>query len=175
MTRPRVEFIDTSVFCHLIEVPGKTTEQESADFRSEFETRYANGVRFVLPITTIVETGNFIVQCADPHPVAVRFHKALELAASEKPPWILHDLRWNGKFIRELLTGNGTGTTLVNHFATKTLGAGDLTILVERDRYAKARSFAAVDIWTTDDKFNAYRPHLPTQQATTVRNRPRRK
>ncbi|WP_083743441.1 hypothetical protein [Mycobacterium rhizamassiliense] len=175
MMRPRVEFIDTSVFCHLIEVPGRTTAQESAHFGDEFKVRYANGVRFVLPITTIVETGNFIVQCSDPHPVAVRFHKALELAASDEPPWILHDLAWNGEFIRELLVGNGTGTTLVNHFATKALGAGDLTILVERDRYARTRSFAAVDIWTTDGKFNAYRPHLPAKHAEAIRNRLRKK
>ncbi|MBP2456285.1 hypothetical protein JOF57_006261 [Mycolicibacterium lutetiense] len=33
---------------------------------------------------------------------------------------------------------------------------GDLTILVERDRYQKKRAFASVGIWTTDTKFTSY-------------------
>jgi hypothetical protein len=55
----------------------------------------------------------------------------LEVAASEDPPWILNDFTRDGAFIRDLLGGDSTSTTL---------GAGDLTILVERDRYAVTKS-----------------------------------
>lgn len=64
MTRPRVEFIDTSVFCHIIAVPGRSSEEDTKAFGEEFVRRHAQeGVRFVLPITTIIETGNFIQPC----------------------------------------------------------------------------------------------------------------
>ncbi|MGY1994312.1 hypothetical protein [Mycolicibacterium fortuitum] len=158
MTRPRVEFIDTSVFCHIIAVPGRSTADDTKSFGEEFVRRHAQeGVRFVLPITTIIETGNFIQQCTTGRrEAAERFRKALELAAEDDAPWVVHDLDWNGEFIREVVAGNGTGTSLVEHFTAQTLGAGDLTILVERDRYQKKRAFASVGIWTTDTKFTSY-------------------
>jgi hypothetical protein len=157
MAGPRVLFIDTSVFCHIIAVPSRSTPEDSATFQEEFARQHEAGVRFVLPITTIVETGNFVQQCPnDRYAAAQRFHKALELAARDDPPWVVHDLDWNAAFLQELLAGNSTGTALLDHFTAQTLGAGDLTILVERDRYAKKRSFASVGIWTTDAKLNAY-------------------
>ncbi|WP_441964559.1 hypothetical protein [Mycolicibacterium houstonense] len=160
MNRPRVDFIDTSVFCHIIAVPGRTTPEETAEFTAEFARRRDDeGMRFVLPITTIIETGNFIQQCATGRrEAAERFRTALELAAQDDAPWVVHDLDWNGEFIREVVAGNGTGASLVEHFTAQTLGAGDLTILVERDRYLKKRSFASVGIWTTDAKFQSYLP-----------------
>lgn len=110
MMGPRVLFIDTSVFCHIIAVPSKTTPEESAAFQEEFARRHDAGVRFVLPITTIVETGNFVQQCAnDRYAATQRFHKALELAARADPPWVVHDLDWNAAFLQELLAGNSTG------------------------------------------------------------------
>jgi len=157
MAGPRVLFIDTSVFCHIIAVPSRSTPEESAAFQEEFARQHDEGVRFVLPITTIVETGNFVQQCPnDRYAATQRFHKALELAARADPPWLVHDLDWNAAFLQELLAGNSTGTSLLDHFTAQTLGAGDLTILVERDRYAKKRSFASVGIWTTDAKLGAY-------------------
>lgn len=119
--------------------------------------RFDAGVRFVLPITTIVETGNFIAQCGgDRRSAAQRFDRALAAAASESPPWLIHDVAWNSEFVNDLLAGNATGTSLIEHFTAKTLGAGDLTILVERDRYAATRSFDTVEIWTTDAGLSAY-------------------
>lgn len=122
-----------------------------------FRERFDAGVRFVLPITTIVETGNFIAQCGgDRRSAAQRFDRALAAAASESPPWLIHDVAWNSEFVNDLLAGNATGTSLIEHFTAKTLGAGDLTILVERDRYAATRSFDTVEIWTTDAGLSAY-------------------
>lgn len=153
----RVQFIDTSVLCHLLEVPGRTSDVVAADTQRLFRERFDAGVRFVLPITTIVETGNFIAQCGgDRRSAAQRFDRALAAAASESPPWLIHDVAWNSEFVNDLLAGNATGTSLIEHFTAKTLGAGDLTILVERDRYAATRSFDTVEIWTTDAGLSAY-------------------
>lgn len=152
-----VQFIDTSVLCHLLEVPGRSSKGEAAEIQRVFRERFDAGVRFVLPITTVVETGNFIAQCGeDRRSAAQRFHLALAAAASDSPPWLIHDVAWNADFVNDLLAGNGTGVTLIEHFTAKSLGAGDLTILVERDRYAARRSFDTVEIWTTDGALSAY-------------------
>lgn len=152
-----VYFIDTSVLCHLLEVPGRSDPTQAAELQELLRERFAAGARFVLPITAIVETGNFIAQCTgDRHAAAKRFHNALKAAASDSPPWLIHDIAWNSAFVETLLAGDGTGATLIDHFTAKTLGAGDLTILVERDRYAASRSFHTVEIWTIDAKLAAY-------------------
>jgi hypothetical protein len=151
-----VQFIDTSVLCNLLAVPGRISLPVK-EIQQEFVARFDAGTRFVLPITTIVETGNFIAQCTgDRRGAAQRFCDALRAAASRTPPWLIAETAWDSQFITELLAGNGTSTSMVDHFTHKTLGSGDLTILVERDRYAAGRALDSVEVWTLDSKLDAY-------------------
>ena len=53
-----VTFVDTSVLCELIEVPGM--HSRAAETREELRRREAAGERFVIPATAIIETGNHI-------------------------------------------------------------------------------------------------------------------
>jgi hypothetical protein len=152
----QVLFIDTSVLCNLLRVPGRSADYE--DVQRAFTARWEAGVKFVLPITAIIETCNFIAQCGgDRYAAAERFRLALEAAASSDPPWVVHSFEWDEAFIAELLSGDSTDVTLVEHFANRSLGAGDLAILVERDRFARSRSFDDVEIWTLDGALGAYR------------------
>lgn len=151
-----VQFIDTSVLLNLLDVPGRVTIPVK-EIQKEFRRRFDAGIRFVLPITTIVETGNFIAQCSgDRRAAAQRFCDALQAAASKTPPWLIAETAWDSQFITELIAGNGTSTSMVDHFTFRTLGAGDLTILVERDRYAAGRALDSVEVWTIDSKLDAY-------------------
>jgi hypothetical protein len=156
MEGPRVLFVDTSVLCNLLRVPGRC--ERAAEMQSIFRDLLSEGVGFVLPITSVIETGNFIQQCTDDrHAAATRFREALQAAATSSPPWIVHNLDWDEKFLAALVAGDSTGSTLVEHFTNKLLGAGDLSILVERDMYAAKRAVASVEIWTIDEKLDAYR------------------
>ena len=55
----RAIFIDTSVLSNLLRIPGKNQDMEKAqqDFVALQED---NSVQFVLPVTTVIETGNHI-------------------------------------------------------------------------------------------------------------------
>ena len=152
-----VFFIDTSVLCNLLKVPGRSDDYQAV--QDEFERRRKRGAKFILPITTLIETGNFIAQSGgDRHAAAGRFEAAVQAAASADPPWIIRDVQWSTHFLEHLLAGNSTGSTLVEHFAAKGLAAGDLAILIERDEFINSTSFSDVRIWTLDEKLDVYNP-----------------
>ncbi|MBO0612093.1 MAG: hypothetical protein RL122_1764 [Pseudomonadota bacterium] len=52
--------IDTSVFTNLLKVPGRN--QNEAEVLRAYQEYAELGCKFILPIATIVETGNHIAQ-----------------------------------------------------------------------------------------------------------------
>lgn len=149
-----VQFIDTSVLVEFLNVPGFNSRH--AEVAEEMERRTAADVTFVLPVTTIIETGNHISQCSgDRRAAAERFIRALNLARSAAPPWIVRDVAWDGDFLARFVQGNATGSDLLTHLSDKTLGSGDVAILVEREQFSRTIS-AKVEIWTLDKKLNSY-------------------
>ena len=99
-----VTFVDTSVLCELLQVPGKS--QQHRAIREEFELRMEGGERFVIPITAVIETGNHIAQATgDRRSAAERFCKLLASAASEEAPFVIQQERWDERFLDELCAG----------------------------------------------------------------------
>lgn len=56
-----VWFIDTPVFLELLDIPGRASQHE--EIGRAFVARADRGDEFILPVTTIVETGNHVAQC----------------------------------------------------------------------------------------------------------------
>ena len=109
------------------------------------------GAKFVLPITALIETGNFIQQCeGDRRSAATRFKKAIAAAKDADPPWAIRNVSWDTEFLNQLLAGDSTGVDMVEHFTQKSLGAGDIALLVERDQFLKETAFEDVQVWTLD-------------------------
>lgn len=155
MTGLEVLFIDTSILCNLLAVPGRSDRAE--EVQEQFKKYIEEGKRFVLPITAIIETGNLIQQCRDGRRAAAeRFAAALKRAVKENPPWVIHRMKWDQQFISALIDGDSTGMGLVDHFDKRLLGAGDLSILVERDLYAAKIALRSVRIWTIDKSLDVY-------------------
>ncbi|GAA1900443.1 hypothetical protein [Lapillicoccus jejuensis] len=150
-----VWLIDTSVFLEILDVPGKASRhQQIAD---EFIARYKDGHRFVLPLTTIIETGNHVAQCGgDRRGAARRFTTALRQAQETQPPWIIRDVQWDKARLDYLLTGDSTGSSLMDLLGDGRMGTGDVAILVERDEFRSASNFTDVRIWTLEATLNAY-------------------
>lgn len=151
----RIAFIDTSVLCNLVPVPG--WDQDRDRVHAEYKTRKDENQQFILPITAVIETGNFIAQVPDGRVrrrTADAFDKLLRLIQSRKSPWVLHDVAWNADFIGLLLDGAATGISYVDHAQAK-VGAGDLTILTEREQY-RSRSGLDADVWTLDSALAAH-------------------
>jgi len=151
----QVYFIDTSVFCNILPVPGR--DQDRVDIVEELKKRqdYAT---LILPITTIIETGNFIAQLAtggERRAAAARFVNVLRLICEGKAPWSLHQFAWDLEIVQDLIDGAGTGSGLHEHAEAK-VGAGDLTILAEMRSYAHRASPAKVEVWSLDAGLAAY-------------------
>jgi hypothetical protein len=150
-----VTFLDTSILCELLEVPGKCQQHETV--RGEFQRRADEGERFVIPITAVIETGNHIAQASrDRRRAAERFCKFLAAARGGEAPFVVHQPSWDDDFLRELCDGDGTAQSFVDLAGNGQMGAGDVAILVERDRYRAASAFREVGIWTLETALGAY-------------------
>lgn len=150
-----VVLIDTSVLLNLLRVPGHCDQHTAV--RKEFDRLRNEGARFILPITSLIETGNLISQCdGDRHGAAERFAKSIRAAKSADPPWTIRDVSWNGEFVEALLSGDSTGSDLVQHLTAKSLGTGDIAILVERDQFRADAAFTDIRVWTLDAELRAH-------------------
>ncbi|PWJ47270.1 hypothetical protein SAMN06264364_1391 [Quadrisphaera granulorum] len=131
--------MDTSVLCNLVPVPGRCQQEASA--REEFQRHYTAGDELVLPVTAVVETGNFIAQLDDGgsrRRAAAALEEWLGAAVSQTPPFSLHDFSWDASTVQRFLEGAGTGERWVG-LATRGIGAGDLLILTEPLPLARLR------------------------------------
>ena len=150
-----VSFIDTSVLCNLVPVPGR--DQNADKVRHEMKERLDRREQFILPITSVIETGNFIAQLSDGRErrnTAEKLDKILKMICEGKAPWVLHDVAWDRSFLQQMLDGADTETSYVQHAANQ-VGAGDLCIINERWHYQQ-RSQIRARIWTFDQGLSAY-------------------
>lgn len=151
----RVTFIDTSVLCEILDVPGKN--QRHAEILAEFVSRDEASEKFVIPITAVIETGNHIEQAeGDRRGAAERFVALIRAASESDAPFVVNTAQWDGEFLRELCDGTATRPAFVDLAGNQQLGAGDVAILVELNRFRTSGSFEAVDIWTLDEKLASY-------------------
>lgn len=148
-------FIDTSVLCNLVPVPGY--DQHRAQIVKEMGHRLDNGVEFILPITTVIETGNHIAQLDSGRArrqAATKLDAFLRLICAGQSPWYLHDVAWGKDFLQTMVDGADTSTSYIEH-AQAGLGAGDLCILNERQAFSQ-RSRIPASIWTLDEGLSAW-------------------
>ena len=151
-----VWFVDTSVFCNLLPVPG--FDQHRVEVQVDYRERLARRETLILPVTAVVETGNFIAQLSDGRvrrQTAELFTTVLRLVVQGQAPWRLHEFPWGVDFLSRFLDGADTRSTLVEHAVNK-IGAGDLCILTERQTYTLPTGLADVRIWARDNALSGY-------------------
>ncbi|MFN7835797.1 MAG: hypothetical protein ACK5NY_08450 [Burkholderiaceae bacterium] len=158
----RVLILDTSVLCCWLKVPGKdeagpvNDRWDHARIDALLEQERLKKSTFVLPIATLIETGNHIAQ-APSH----RFERASDLAsylreaAEAKSPWAAftdQSQLWGTANLRALADS-------WPQLANGCLSIGDATIKDVAEFYAKAGYF--VEILTGDAGLKAYQPAKP--------------
>lgn len=148
-----VTFVDTSVLCELLRVPGKCQRHEV--IRDELEARIAAGENLVIPITAVIEAGNHIAHSGS-RDAAERFVDLLGRAGEEGSPFIIHRVAWDDEFLADLFAGDATGESFADLAGSGRMGAGDVAILVERDRFRRISAYANVPIWTLEAILGAY-------------------
>lgn len=147
-------FIDTSVLCELVRVPGM--EQQHDRIAADFRTRVDAGDRFIIPITAVIETGNHICNAnGNRRAAAERLSKFLDSVRSDANPWLLNTITWNAEFLERLLAGDSTGQSFVDLAGNAMMGGGDVSILVEAEDFAR-RTSRRVEVWTLEAVMSSF-------------------
>jgi hypothetical protein len=149
--------IDTSIFLNFLNVPNCSQEREKVleDFRTYVELQCI----FLLPMATIVETGNHIAQNGDGNlrrKTALRFVEAVKAAFRGEAPWqpcqfpqTNEILLWIDRFPD--LAGK-------NKAPDKQEGTsfGDLSIIQEFHQACNRFPMTEVFIWSLDGDLQSY-------------------
>jgi hypothetical protein len=155
----QVLIIDTSVLCCLLQIPGKDTCGGDGDEWNharivEFLHARNNSTR-VLPLATIIETGNHVAQSGDRHRTANELGEIIASAANATSPWAAFADQAQLWEPSRLLA-------LAESWPPLALGGtsiGDATIKDVAEYYAKAGFH--VEIITGDAGLKSYEPEKP--------------
>lgn len=145
-----IALIDTSVFCELLGIPGKA--QDHQHFTVEFQNKVAAEEIFLLPLATVIETGNFIGQLPDGGQrrfFAKHFTKIVLDAINGESPFTA-----TGFFERPEL--KAWLSEFPEWVKPADRGLGDLTIMEEWRRQCALHEARRVYIWSKDGHLSGY-------------------
>ncbi|TDU04248.1 hypothetical protein EDD99_2704 [Streptomyces sp. 846.5] len=151
-----VWFVDTSVLVNVLDLDGFNQDRDSV--AQELKKKVGSGDTLILPVTTVIETGNHIAHLHNGthrREVAAKFAALLLQIRDGVAPWRLHSVHWDGAFLDHLVSGASTGATLIEQ-AVVGMGCGDLCILAEREAYRSNSGIADVRVWSLDQHLQAY-------------------
>lgn len=149
--KPNIWLVDTSVLLCVFEVPGY--EQGRDEVLSEFRIRIQNRDSFMLPVATIFETGNLIVNNNQINgnqrrEYAQKFVEEVTKAHQGNAPWKILSLPNMEDLIAWL-----------NDFpdkASQQTSLGDHTIIKTWEQQAAAFPAYSVHIWSLDSDLQGY-------------------
>ena len=149
---PRVRhmhLIDTSIMCIILKVPGRNGDHDTVV--EEMKELIEDDAVLLLPMATIIETGNHIAHFGDGNlrrKVAEKFVKAVLDAVDGKAPWTPTPMfeidalkKWLSQFPDSAMRGEGLG---------------DLSIIQDYHRQCKLHPDREVRIWSLDSHLSAY-------------------
>ena len=161
-TTKSVVVIDTSILCVWLKVPNMETcgpDEDQWNFDrvdSKIGGHVENGDSLILPLTTIIETGNHIAHAnGDRHEIAGRLGVVMTKAADAESPWAAFSEqsdRWKSENLKKLAQEWPP-------LAAQKLSIGDATIKDVADYYS--RMGCLVTILTGDQQLAAYQPAPP--------------
>ncbi len=149
--------IDTSVFLNLLNVPNRNQERESVfqDYQMYIEL----GCIFLLPMATIIETGNHIAQNGDGtirRKTALRFVAEVKAALSGEAPWQTTPfpkpeeiLLWIDEFPESVGKNKSPAKQEGCSF-------GDFSIIQEFNKSCARFPMSEVFIWSLDKDLQSY-------------------
>lgn len=170
----KVLIMDTSILCVWLKVPNMEScgpDNDRWDYvrvNAKVTEELAAKTIFVLPLASIIETGNHISQCqGDPYNVALSFADLIKKTANNVTPWaafIVQAELWTADKLREL-------AEIWPQMAASRISLGDATIKDVADYY-NVQGFT-VEIFTGDQGLKAYEPRVAPVAVTQPRRRSR--
>lgn len=171
----KVLIIDTSILCVYLGVPGKETCGSDNDkwdqkrVKTRFKEEEKHSAKFILPLATIIETGNHIAQAnSRRYEIAQAFADILVKVADGVIPWGIFETQvgelWNSAQLKQLATEWPT-------LASRKFSIGDATIKTVAEYYAKTSSTFQIEIFTGDGGLKAYEPATPAPRRRSSRTK----
>lgn len=147
-----IRFIDTSIVMNLLEIPDRCEDKEQV--KREFQKAVSDGDRLVLPMSTIIESGNHIAHIKNGdarRSKALLFQEFLEKTACDETPWKLYGTELKKE---DLLF-------IAQEFPERALiyemGIGDLSIIRFYENAKKTLpALGKIMIWSTDKHLQGY-------------------
>lgn len=147
-----VRFIDTSIIMNLLEVPHKCEKAEKV--KAEFKTAVDNKDILILPVSTIIESGNHIAHIADGtirRRLALKFKEFLEKTANGEAPWKLYGVKLEKE---DLLLLAERFPDYALHYK---MGLGDMSIICFYEKYKEeVPAVGHIMIWSEDRHLQGY-------------------
>lgn len=149
--------IDTSVFLNILSVPGKCQDKE--EVIKAFEDYIALGASFILPMATIIETGNHIAQNGNGNTrrkVASQFCGHISKVLNDEAPYKISNFPNNDEMKQWL--NQFPDLAMRNKSPTKQEGTsfGDLTIIQEFEKQKRLFKNYEIWIWSLDSDLQLY-------------------
>lgn len=144
-----VVILDTSIFCDVVEVPGRCKRRdETVD---ELESLVDSGATLLLPLVAVYETGNHIAQVksGDRHAAALRLVEQVRGAIAGEAPWSPMDFPLEQEM-----------RTWLEEFparAAQGISLGDLSIVKIWEQQCQLNKARPVRIWSHDQHLQGYR------------------
>ncbi|MBN1929819.1 MAG: hypothetical protein JW764_09800 [Chlorobiaceae bacterium] len=155
----KVLILDTSILCVWLEVPGKESCGSDGDrwdkSRVDEKIRKEEQAKttFLLPIASIIETGNHIAQASHSRrECAQSLSDVIVLSAQEQSPWAAfseHTALWSPEKLEQLAKD-------WPEMANRRMSMGDMTIRNVAELYAQMNY--DVEILTADHELKAHEP-----------------
>ncbi|MFQ3614565.1 MAG: type II toxin-antitoxin system VapC family toxin [Cyanobacteriota bacterium] len=153
--------IDTSIFLNLLNVP--YCNESNAEVTADFATFVEAGCIFLLPMATILETGNHIAQNGDGNlrrKTAQRFVTAVKGAFSGEAPWRPMVFPVTEEILAWIDTFPDYAGRNKAPDKPEGIGFGDLTIIQEFEKARDRFPMSEVFIWSLDSDLRNYH-HIP--------------
>lgn len=146
-----VRFIDTSVMMNLLEVPGRCSDAQFV--KAEFKRAIDDEEVLIIPIATIIETGNHIAHINNGNNrriIASKFGEYLRKTAEGEAPWQLYGVGLDKDGLLYLADH-------IEENALQQVGMGDMSIIHAYEQYkSNIPGIGRIMIWSTDKHLQGY-------------------
>ena len=146
-----VRFIDTSVMANMLSIPEKCSDAEK--IQNEFKKAIEDKEILILPIATIIETGNHIAHIANSNSrrtTAEKFGEYLRKTAEGEAPWRLYGVGIDKEGLLYLADH-------IEENAVRKIGIGDMSIIHAYEQYRDTvPGIGRIMIWSTDTHLQGY-------------------
>jgi hypothetical protein len=157
--------IDTTIFLNILNVEGRNQKKDQVI--QDYQTYVDSGATFILPMATIIETGNHIAQNGDGNrrrTVALRFCKSVQGAFNGQAPYAPSDFPDKNEVLTWLdLFPDLAGKNSKDDTKLEGTSFGDLSIIEEYKKAVRLNQRSEVFIWSLDRDLKQYhhQPNTP--------------